>query len=139
MIFLGRFRSGDEMVVPLCTTSDEQVPVAPDEAPNVTIYSSSDKIVSYKMPAMEKSSLVGNFRLPVFLSELFPVGQYTMLFTWFVGSTPYTETGCFVVETGGDPNGSVIAMHCFERPNARYLVHSTDAGRIFKGKNPRLR
>lgn len=139
MIFLGRYDRGSEVVLGISCENASGVVTSPDEAPTVEVENESGKVlVEGKIPASDSQLTPGLFRLPLFLGAPFVAGNYLATVRFLLSGVSYARMLSFEVTPGGDPSGAVIAMHQYEKPDARYLVHSTDSGSIFKGKNPRV-
>lgn len=135
-MWLGKFQLGEELIVSVSTHNSSYVVTNPDAAPLLEIWKDSDKVLSKQMPALTLSE--GFFRLGVFLNEVFEEGYYTAIIRYQISSEHKVELHTFRVLPGGNALGAVIGIYQYQRPNARYLVHQTDAGKIFKGRNPRI-
>lgn len=136
-MYLGRFQQGDEVVCRIMTTAGI-APIFPDEAPVVSVYSSTGKPVSgAKVPARDHPVTPGHFEARLRLDERFSVGWHFGVLRWLVGGQMAATAFTFQVVPGGGVSGQVNAMYSFERPQAAYLVHGRDSGQIRKGKNPR--
>lgn len=136
-MFTGRHQLGDEITVNVTTQNGTDVSW-PDAAPTATIYIDGSPINSRKIPAADRSGKTGLFRLTLFLGDGFSTGQYMMIVNWKIGSYHGVAIFNWEVIAGGSIDGSITSMYQYERPHARFLIHATDAGTIFKGTNPRV-
>lgn len=138
-MWIGRYGRGDEVILSVSCEDASKVVTAPDEAPTVEVFDAdSKKLTEAKMPASDASRTPGLFRLPLFLGAAFDAGSYVAVIRYLLSGVSRTRTITFEVSPLGDAAGAVQGMYQFEKPNSRFLVHSTASGRIFKGKNPRL-
>lgn len=140
-MFLGRYQLGREVSFELLTTDASDTPQAPTAAPLMTVYDSTGaRVISAKsVPSRDYPRLTGLFEPRIFLDERFSSGQYTVFITWLVSGTPLGRLHVFTILPGGQGSGQVTSLYSFPRPNANYyVVQGRSAGRIYKGKNPRI-
>lgn len=141
-MYLGRYQLGEDMPLPLTTVDASNLPTAPDNAPVAQIFNSSGtQVMSGRMPVMDRygtSTACTFFMLPVYLSGDYSAGLYSYVLTWNIAAAPFVETGTFEVVAGGDSNGTVIAMTFFHKPQADFVVYQTDAGKLRRGRGPKL-
>lgn len=138
-MYLGRYDRGSEVLLVVSCENGTGVVTAPDDAPTVEVFDLvGKKLTEGKVPASDTRSTPGLFRFPLFLGANFAPGKYRSVVRYLLSGVAYSRILSFDVTAGGDPAGAVISMHQFEKPDARYLVHSTDSGKIFKGRNPRI-
>jgi hypothetical protein len=141
-LYLGRYQQGQELPL-LCQCTDVNgVPQDPTQLPGVKVYRDGatptlieSRVLSPDLRGVED----GVFRLPLFLGGLYgTAGRYIGLFLWVdQASVVHQIPFCFTLNPGGSADGAVTAMTYVERPEARFLLYSTDAGRLVRGRNPR--
>lgn len=138
-MYLGLFAQGQEVPISVSCLGASGVAAQPDAAPTVEVCEASSKrLVGGEVPACDHGSAPGLFRLALFLGTPYTQGKYRAIVRYSVSGNVRSEVLYFDVAPGGSPAGSVTSMYQYERPSARHLVHSTDSGRIFTGKNPRV-
>jgi hypothetical protein len=138
-MFLGIYQLGQEVAFRLVCTEGARTPFNPDEAPVMSVYSASSKILTGKgVPGKDQGIRVGLFEGKVFLSEAFEEGIHTILVRYTDGSTVRAKKYTFLILPGGDGSGIINTMYAYDRPHASYIVQGRTSGRIFKGKNPRV-
>lgn len=137
-MFRGRYPLGEEVPLSVLCRNNARTPTAPVAAPAAAIWLGSTKIQTITLPAIDRAALTGLFGKGLFLGAAYTTGLYEVFYTYTVGSLAVVEVDQFEVVDSGDPNGSVIAMYGFERPQATFLVHQVDSGKIKRGKNPRV-
>lgn len=134
---LGRFQPGDIIELKFDTVDGDSNRAAPDVSPTIQIVDADSNAI---MPT-NKAGLIGSythFGLDLFVSALYPLGTYTVTYSWTVSGTGFTATDTFTVIGGGDIGGSIIAMRAYVRPEASYVVAQLNSGNIVQGRNPRL-
>lgn len=138
-MYLGRYQLGQEILFS-CDCRDSSGSVAqPTAAPTLSVDGPDGPVVvEALMPTAERRLTPGLFRLAVFLAANFSPGSYRAVARYSVSGADYAELMTFEVAEGGNAAGAITAVYQYERPNARYLVHATDGGKIFSGKNPRV-
>lgn len=141
--YLGRFQQGQELPLVLQCTNAADVPADPAAVPTVTIYrdvpSGPLLVQTVELGADLRGVQAGLFRRPLFLGHLYATsGRYLLVYRWAAAdATPRVRAGSFLLLPGGSADGSVIALHYVERPDARHLLYQTDSGSLLRGRNPR--
>ena len=139
-MFLGRLQLGQWLDLNLQCGDANHTPAIPVDCPMMTIRRASDSVAVYtkEMPITEKQGVpIGLFTAKVFLGSAFNVGQYTVEIAYTVGSFTDVQTRTFRIIESGNPNGQVIGMAFFRRPNRDNILYQTESGRILRGSNPR--
>jgi hypothetical protein len=138
--YLGRYKLGQTVILQLQITDPTTgSPVLPDEAPHADLFDiNSTLIVRLKLAITDKFRTTGFFTRMVFLGAIYPVSAYRVVYHWTIASVPEQANDAFEVTTGGNPDGQIIAMHGFTRPDANYVVQELGSGRLVKGRNPAL-
>lgn len=148
-MFLGQYYQGDDLVIShraySSTPSDAELSFD-DASPTVEIFRTNDAIelvyASKMMAAYEHPGIAGMFRLNVLLNSVFnEVGYYTAVISWHyeTGDNPLIVRYCpFEILPGGSSNGTITAMAEVARPDKRFLLCGTSAGRLMRRKNPRV-
>ena len=92
-----------------------------------------------KMASHLRGVATGLFCLPVFLDTLYgTAGRYLAVFKWTdSGGVAHHKPASFYILPGGNADGAIIGMFSILRPDASYLIHQNDSGRLIRGRNPR--
>lgn len=140
-VYLGRFQQGQELPLALQCVDATGAPADPVALPVITLYrDGASKVLVETRPlaADLRGVKLGSFRLALFLGEVYTAGRYLVVFRWAdANGVGHSQVGVFMLYPGGSPDGSVIALKYVERPDSRYLMWQTDAGRLLRGRNPR--
>lgn len=140
-MFFGRAQLGKWLYIGVQCVDANRTPSLPVDAPILKIKRASDGVTVYsrEIPLIDKQGVsIGFFMAQVFLGIAFNPGSYATEITYTVGTNSVILTGAFRVIDGGHPNGQVIGMAWFDRPNRSNIVYQVEAGRIMKGANPRV-
>lgn len=141
-MYLGRYQQGVELPLVLQCTDVNDTPNDPVDVPWVVIYRDGAPPTfkaSLKMAAELRGIATGLFRLPVFLDTLYgTAGRYLVVFKWVDSNgVAHTKPASFYLLPGGHADGAILSMYYVLRPDASYLLHQNDSGRIVRGRNPR--
>lgn len=141
-MYLGRLQQGMNLNVTVRTGTPAGVPGWPTARPVVEVWrdgATPTKLDVVPMASYLPGVIEGLFRACVFLGALYPTaGRHFVVVRWVdQDGTPRLLAGSFELTGGGNAAGTVIAMTEVARPDARYLLTSTDAGTISRRKNPR--
>lgn len=140
-MYLGRYQQGYEIPVTLRTAGAARSPSWPSVRPRMQVVRNSDgasrtnvEMASY-LPGVQD----GSFRATIFLGTLFDLaGSYSVICRWVdSGGNPWQQVDTFELVGGGNPAGTVFGLTQVLRPDANYLLESTDGGYILRRKNPR--
>jgi hypothetical protein len=128
--------------VTIRTSNSAYVPDWPDLRPRIEIFRDGTppvKLLSALMASYQPTVTHGVFRYVEFLGTLYPnAGRHFVFVRWTdQDGDPQLIAGSFELVGGGKPAGTIISMFAVARPDARYLLTSTDAGTISRRKNPR--
>ncbi len=141
-MWLGRYQQGMDLVVWCRTDNPDSVPDWPDMRPRFEIW--RDAASPVLMQTAEMASYLpgvveGVFTYTVYLGPLYTTaGRYFVFIRWTdQDGNPRQVIGSFELTGGGSSAGTIIAMTEVSRPDARYLLTSTDAGTISRRTNPR--
>jgi hypothetical protein len=147
-MYRGRYQIGDEIPLSVLCTDHTGKPTDPDACPQLEIYGPTGKVAGgwpgalngggQRMPILDPNATTGFFQSLVFLGSMFSVGQYTATSRWTVGSFNGLQCDTFEIVPGGSDKGNVVALDWYPRPQASFLFHQLDSGRIRPGRNPRL-
>lgn len=138
-MYRGRHTLGQHLNLSVRTTDGATTPLLPDACPVLDVYTAAGvKVRSRLIPVADAGAVTGYFAYRLFLGADLAVGQYLAVYHWRSGSAAYAELDTFEVTGGGQGEGCVLAMREFVRPNARFVVHQLDSGKLKRGRNPRL-
>ena len=138
-MYCGRHFQGTEVSLSVLCKSASDVPVAPDAAPSIDVYSSTAKVLAAKtIPPIDRYGLTGLFGLRLFLDARYAAGLYTVVYRWVSGSFKGTQLDDFEVLPGSSADGTPIATYLYKRPHADFLVQQLDSGELLRGRNPTL-
>jgi len=148
-MYLGQYRQGDEVVehhrAYAAVPSTTVVPFALGNPRIRTFQTGATKTLiesTREMAAYDSPTLPGFFRLPIQLDERYSAtGSYTVEIRWNVdvaGNPEAVVFHCFEVLPGGSPDGVITSMLELVRPDKRFIMCGTTAGRILRRKNPRV-
>ena len=148
-MFLGQYFQGDDLTIShraYTATPDDAELSFDDASPTVTIYRANATIELVQGPLMmaayEHPSFPGMFRLSINLGSLFTTtGYYYAEIAWHYesGDNPLIiRYDPFEILPGGDANGTITSMIEVTRPDKRFLLCGTSAGRLIRRKNPRV-
>ncbi len=140
-MFLGRRQLGEWLDISLQCQDGNKTPSLPVDAPVCTIRRGSDGVSVYnrEMPIVEKEGVAnGLFMAKVFLGTGFVAGSYTVQMAFTVGSFTDIQFRGFKIVAAGNPNGQLIGMAYFRRPNRASILYQVEAGRILRGSNPKI-
>ncbi len=130
MSSLGRFQRGDKVVVDVAT------PTLPDAYPVAAVQTSGGQPVGIYVLAYNPD--IGGFRCIFRLGPEYGLGSYTVSVTYTVQGTSQSVLDAFEICGGGDPNGPVISLYSYDRPEGRYVLAQLGVGRLAQGRNPKL-
>lgn len=137
MIYNGRHQLGDEIMIQALCRNASKVPVNPDAAPTMDVWTGATRIFSgLAMFPTERSNVTGLFVRPIRLANL-ALGFYNCVIRWTTSTFNGIALATFEVVAGGNSNGNCISMVYFQPPIGQFLVRQTDAGVILKGRNPK--
>jgi hypothetical protein len=137
-MYRGRFQLGFEVPLGVLCVNGSDTPVAPTAAPLMEVYSASALVLSKRIPPLDRAAVTGLFQYGLFLGPLFSTGAHTVVYHWASGGTSYASADTFEIIPGGHQDGAVISLYFYERPGARFLVQQLDAGKLVRGRNPRV-
>jgi hypothetical protein len=133
---LGRYQQGQVVNLEVTATDGGGSPAQPDAAPAATVSDADSNVVAVLKLAINLDET--NFALPVFLGVGFPLGTYTVEYSWIIGGVSGSGSDTFDVIHGGDVGGGVISMFAYDRPEARYVVAQLSSGNLVQGRNPKF-
>jgi hypothetical protein len=140
MMWLGCFQLGETVPCLLRTRDAASTPTLPEDTPQIVVWRGATDVYRGEMPILDRQAVTGLFSLPLFLDGTFTTGHYAIQYRWVLdGGYIGSEQDSFQIVAGGHASGAVVSMYFYERPEARFLVQSTEAGEILPGKNPRIR
>ena len=138
MQYLGRHQLGTWLDITLQCADLNGVAVMPTYVPVLKVWSGTALVLNDEMPLIDKTIQVGLFAYRLFLGEVFAVGSYVYDTTYVYGGAVFLLGGRFDVMAGGHSDGQVLGMHYYHRPHADFIVYQAEAGKILKGKSPRV-
>ncbi len=142
-LYIGRYQCGVEVPFVLQCTDVNNSPNDPLAIPSLSIYLDGAPPVlkgTYAIPADLRGTATGVFRFPLFLDTLYrTTGRYLAIFKWTDSNgVAHHKPGSFYILPGGHPDGAILSMVYIQRPDATYLMHQNDSGRLVRGRNPRV-
>ena len=138
-MYLGRFRQGDTIVLPLNATDSAPNGVVLTRPPNVKVFDASGNLLlSGMVPAFDTLRSVALFEYRLQLGTAFPAGRYLAAFSYTASGSQFLKSVAFDVLPGGDPAGQIVSMYFLQRPHADILVQKTDAGKRYFKRAPYL-
>jgi hypothetical protein len=66
------------------------------------------------------------------------LGRYRVEYRYTSGGQPWASLAYLEVIPGGDPNGAVISMFAYDRPESNYVLAQLGSGKLVQGRSPRL-
>lgn len=139
MPYLGRYRLGDTVLLPLVTADANGTPTLPVRAPTVEVFSSSAQVANLPMPINDRYGVTAFFLLPVRLTSSYAAGPYRATYNWnLAGGYQGFQEDTFEVLAGGHADGVVQSMFWAEFPHAKFLMHHLESGTVVFGRNPRV-
>ena len=136
---LNRYILGDLFPLLVHCKNGAETPTVPATAPHADVFSSAgSKVISQRLPVIDKGGITGLFGFPLSLDNKFSAGRYDVVYHYLLSTTPYVETESFEIVAGGHKEGSPLAMHLLRVPNAHFVLMQNDAGRVIRQRNPRI-
>lgn len=138
--YLGRLPRGCELPVVVRCLDAAGDPAWPADNPVLTVYGPDGSTVeSRRLPADLQGELVGLFRYGLFLGTPYATpGRHGLVARYATaGGDPVALAGHFYLLPGGSADGAVTALRPVRRPEAEYVLYSTDGGVLARGRNPR--
>lgn len=138
MQYLGRYMLGDYVPVVVRTHAGDHIPAAPTAAPIAATYDTSSKVENLgKIALVDPSATTGLFLKRIKLDSTYSTGPHTVLVTYVISGSTYSQEFSFEIIAGGDADGNIIASEEFQRPEAVNLIHQRDgSGDVVSGRNP---
>ena len=136
-MYRGEFQLGDLMALQLFTTS-AGAGVLPDNPPRATVYSSAGIIESHLLPVTDVRGVTGRFWLCVSLDSKYGNGQYWVYYLYTAAGVKKGSLESFRIVPGGSTKGTGISMEHFRRPPNDFILLQTDAGFLYRKKNPEV-
>lgn len=138
-MYLGEYRLGDTVPLLLRTVNAAGTPTEPNDCPQLVVWQGSTDLYRAELPIIERAVNAGTFSLGLFLGAGFAEGNCSIQYRYvlpsnYIGSSEDT----FRIVAGGNADGAVTSMYFYDRPQAKFIVHGTETGRILKGKNPSI-
>lgn len=135
----GRKQLGQEVSLALASIATETGQISwPSSPPTLDVWKGTTLVLKgLKMPK-DDSAAIGRFCFRLFLDGRFTTGYYEAVMRWTNGTYLGVKFARWSVISGGNINGSIIAMTHHELPHARYLVAQGDSGKLFRLKNPSI-
>lgn len=137
-MYLGRQPLGQEAAFSVTAAGVDGIPAWPSDPPFIDVWRGATLILSGLQMAKIDTSVVGRFRINLFLDRRFSVGQYRTILRWKVGSHRGVRIDHWEIVAGGHVDGAVIGMAYHEMPFASFLVQQLDSGNLVRGKNPKV-
>lgn len=138
MAYRGRYQLGQHLPLLVLCRNGNDTPTVPSDVPRATIWSPGNtRILAKDVPVLDRFGQTGLFGGVVFLNNDYSThGTYTIEYRYLAGGHYGIDTDQFEIMAGGHKDGSVIAMHYFDRPHAKFIVQQLDSGRLVQGRNP---
>ncbi len=138
-MFLGRTQQGQTVDLYLQCRDANGVATVPDNPPQAKTFSGTALIDGPLLPVIDRYNQPGLFHLPLFLGSSYGEGQYQVVYYYRAGSYHGLRADAFEVMPGGHRDGAITGMYWYRRPQADYVLQSTENGNISVGRNPTLR
>lgn len=136
-MYLGEFMLGDRVPLGLMCQEPTGLPVLPDAAPYASVMNTDGEIaVSLRVPPQDVATAPGVFGIALHLDSRFSIGRYSAHYSWTDGGESRVGVDVFDVIPGGHPDGAIIALYPYHRPQAEFLIQQTDGRKLLKGRNP---
>lgn len=135
-MYLGRFQLGATVPLYLECTDGGTAPTLPDSPPQYKAFLNTTVVEQHLMPIQDRYVVTGLFRSTLFLGRLYSVGMYSVVYYYSISGVAYMQTDNFEVVAGGDSAGAVVSTYFFARPEANYIVQSTEQSVVKRGRNP---
>jgi hypothetical protein len=136
-MYLGRYQLGDTVNVILLCHDANRTPGMPNNVPLMKVWDPGNNLVlAAFMPILDQYIKPGLFYYQLLLDTNFDVGNYGLTFYWQQGSYSGIESSNFEIVPGGDPDGAVISMFFYYRPQANFVMQQLEAGKVIEKRNP---
>lgn len=135
MSYLGYYQRGDEVFIPIITSSEQGKKLAPDNAPLVLIFNSSGFLEKQlTAPKIGNASDIFHFGAEYFLKSATSSGKYTVIIAYDKNPFFYIYPMYFDVYDSGDVHGNPVSMIAVKFENASYVVSQLSSGSIIRGR-----
>lgn len=143
--YLGRYRLGDVVSIPLTAVGADGTAVLPSSPPRARIVSLGPGAPGYyvevSLVALESPDVLVA-QLPL-LSSTPPYtalepGRFTARIAWVSGGIARVHTATFDLTSVGDAGGGVISLHEVRRAPRRSAVAQLQSGVLVVGSNPKV-
>lgn len=139
MSYLGRYQIGQTVTCLLQSRDGNQAIALPARPPQAKVFLGATVVEFREMPILDRFVQTGFFQLHLFLGTAYALGKYQVVYYYQVGAWYGLEADDFEIVGGGDPDGAILGMYWYQRPQADYSVYSTETGTIQRGRNPAIR
>lgn len=135
MSYLGHYQLGDEVYLPVLTSSNIGREVEPTEAPVISIFNSlGDLEATVKVPKISSSRKKYHFGIEYYLKYTLALGKYTAIVSYEKNNVFYIKALYFDVYNSGDINGGPVSMTAVKFENANFVISQLSSGVIIRGK-----
>lgn len=135
MSYLGYYQLGDEVYLPVLTSSSINEEVEPSEAPVISIFNSIGALeANVKVPKINSSKKKYHFGAEYYLKYNLYLGKYTAIISYQKNGVFYSKVLYFDVYNTGDINGGPMSMTAVKFENANFLISQLSSGVIIRGK-----
>lgn len=135
MSYLGYYQRGDEVFIPIFTSSKLGEKIAPDNAPIVLLFNSTGALEKqFTAPKIGKVTDIFHFGAEYFLKSGISSGKYTAIIAYDKNPDFYIRVVYFDVYDSGDNHGSPVSMIAVKFENASYVMSQLSSGSIIRGR-----
>ena len=138
-MYRGRKILGDEIRIGVQCRNGSRTPGAPTAAPTYRVYDETGTLVtSGSLPPTERYAVTGLFEYMLRLISPFTTGRYHVRYAYAISGTNYAALDSFEIQPSGNAGGQILSMLYLDRPDADWIVATTDQGTVSLNRGPRL-
>lgn len=135
MSYLGYYQKGDEVFIPIITSSILGQKLAPDNAPLVLFFNSVGALEKqFAAPKIGTVLDIFHFGAEYLLRTASSSGKYTAIIAYDKNPDFYIYPMYFDVYDSGDSHGNPVSMVAVKFENASYVVSQLSSGSIIRGR-----
>lgn len=136
-MWLGRFQAGDFVPLELVSTNGSMVSSEPTAQATAKIYDASGTLIAtVSLQIRSRNRITGAFSNRWQVTTAAGTGRFMVVYEWAISGSTYRKVECFTVVSGGNEAGAIISQARMLTPQADYLIHETDNGALYWGRNP---
>lgn len=132
MSYLGYYQKGDEVFIPIITSSSSGEKISPDNAPIVLLFNQIGLLEKqFTASRLGNQSDSHHFGAEYFLKSS---GKYTAIIAYDKNPDYYIKVMYFDVYDSGDSHGNPVSMISVKFENANFVVSQLSSGSIIRGR-----